>query len=451
MRRERKKTLVKQHVLYQAFYVAFYAGYMPVLLYLPVYLKYVGLTTAQVGLLTCLRPLLQSIGTPIMTRLSRRFHAQKLLFIASCVLMVGKYFVIFIVLQPKEQLCRTIYSNDSYKDNKYIIKDELNKRVVVTDDWLQVTNYTSANAPFEYHNKIKNLEKNLTNNDDSWPTVFSGTQSKSFLLLNKTHSHYAVKNRTTKMQHEIKYETQKVYFVFMTIIVLTLATDYFDASILTLVDNIYRPNVAWIWVNLAWGVVTLIIGVTIDQSIIELCGIIVRSFHYVFYFNAAFVTVALFIGLCLDFTVIPYEAELNSKVQSSQWHFQYNLFLLAYTILGFCNGFLFSFVYWFIDSLGGDAMIMGLATVAECLVGTVGSFIFNHIIKYIGHMSSVCVGFFGYILLFLSYYAVTNPWIVIAAKVPEALTFGIIQFSCNSFLKSSAPAGSSYQMQGNIL
>ncbi|XP_028393479.1 uncharacterized protein LOC114517845 [Dendronephthya gigantea] len=446
MRRERKRNLVTQHLLYQAFYVVFYAGYMPTLLYLPVYLKYLGLSTAQVGLLTGLRPLLQSIGTPIVTKLSAKFYAQKLLFIASCILMVGKYFVIFFVLLPKEQLCRTIYNNDNYKDKYFEV--ELVKHVIVTGDWLQVTNYTSAaNKSFEYHDTITNLEKNLTNNKESWPTVTSATESKSSLLFNKTQPHYPLKNHTTKIQHEIKFESRKVYFVFITILILTLATDFFDASIFTLVDNIYRPNVAWVWVHLAWGVVTLIIGVIIDQSFLELCGITVRSFHYVFYFNATFVTLALMIGLWLDLTVIPYDAKLNSKVQSSQWNFQYHIFLLAYTILGFCNGFLFSFVYWFIDTLGGDAKIMGLATVTECLVVSVGSFIFNHIIEYIGHMSSVCVGFFGYIVLFLSYYAVTNPWIVIAVKVPQALIFGVIQFSCNSFLKISAPAGSSYQMQ----
>ena len=449
--REEKWTF-KEHLPYQAFYLAFYTGYMPVLLFLPLYLKYNGLSTTQVGLIAGLRPLLQAIGTPIVIKLATKFHARKLLFVTSCILMIGKFFMIFIILRPNQEICR-MRLNDGQVESTYI-GHSLTKRAVVMDEWLQVLNYTPNDLSLEYYdtNKVAKLQNNnSTDKNDSWPTVPSETKQPSGGQVSNattTHTPAAQKNRVKITQYQIDHE-HEVYLIFIAIIFLALATDYFDACIFTLVDNVYRPNVAWVWGDIAWGVMTLIIGVVLDGSAHEICGELIGSFHNIFYFNVAFVSIALLIGLRLDFTVDPRGADLTSTVQSSKWNFQYNIFILAYTLMGFCNGFLFSFVYWFIDILGGNAVIMGLSTSTECLVGILVFFLVNPIIEYIGHMSAVCVCFVGYIGLFLSYYGIMDPWLVIAVKVFQALISGTMMFTCNSFLKGAAPAGSSYQMQGN--
>ena len=442
-----EKWTFKEHLPYQAFYVAFYTGYMPVLLYLPVYLKYLGLSSSQVGLLCGLRPLLQAIGAPILITLSTKFHAKRLLFVASCILMIGKFFVILILLRPTHSTCKITYSDGRVEFRH--MEHRLTRRDVIMDGWSQVLNYTSSDLKFEDYdaNKVLKLQSDPKDKINSWPTMQPEAEQPAFgQVLNTTH---AQKNQTRMINYRVYYNQHELYLTFMIILILTLATAYFDACIFALVDNVYRPNVAWVWGDLVWGVMTFIIGIVVDQMSYEQCGKILGAFHYVFYFNAAFVTIALFLGFRLDFTVDPYEADLTSRILSSKWNFQYNIVILAYTLMGFCNGFLFTFVYWFIDELGGDALIMGLSTCVECLVSMVVFFVVYRLIDYIGHMSAICAGFVGYIGLFLSYAEIDDPWLVLAAKVLQAVISGMMMFACNSFLKSAAPAGSSYQMQGN--
>ena len=444
MLREEKWTL-KKHLPYQAFYLAFYAGYMPILLFLPLYLKYVGLSTAQVGLIAGLRPLLQAIGTPILIKLSTRFHARKLLFILSCILMIGKFFIIFVVLRPDQEVCRIKNDNGQIIKDKFV-KHIMTKRSVATDEWLQVLNFTPNYLSLEHYETDDSTNKNA-----SWSTIRPKTiQSSGRQALNElTNSTVSpTLNDTSVAQYRFEHAAD-VHHIFIAIIILTVAIDMFDACIFTLVDDVYRPNVAWVWGDMAWGVIAVVIGVIVDASSKIICGELIGSFHYVFYFNLGFVGAALLIGFGLDLTLDPYEVDMTRKIHSSKWNFQYSIFILAYTLMGFCNGFLFTFVYWFIDILGGNAIIMGLSTSTECLVSVLIFFLFNKLIEYIGHLSAVCGGFVGYIGLFLSYYGVQNPWLVIPVKVLQALVSGIMMFAINSFLKVAAPAGSSYQMQGN--
>ncbi len=444
-----EKWTFKEHLPYQAFYLAFKTGYMPVLLFLPLYLKYVGLTTTQVGLIAGLRPLLQAIGTPILIKLCTKLHARKLLFIISCFLMLGKFFTIFVVLRPEQEVCRIKYSNGQIQDR--FAKHAISKRSVVMDEWLQVLNFTPSELSFEYHdtNKLTKLQNDTTDKNYTWSTVQPETiQTSPGQSSNTTNTSAALTNRTSTMQYRFDHAVD-TYRIFIVIVILTVATDMFDSCIHSLVDDVYRPNVPWMWGNMAWAVMTVIIGIVVDRSSQIICGEMIGSFHYVFYFNLAFVAIALLIGACLNFTVNPYEADLASKVLSSKLNFQYNIFILAYTLMGFCNGFLFTFVYWFIDIRGGNALIMGLSTTTECLIGILLFVLANRLIEYTGHLSAVCIGFVGYIGLFLSYYGIENPWLVVAAKVLQGLVSAIMMFACNSFRKGTAPAGSSYQLQGN--
>ena len=433
-----EKWSFKEHLPYRVFYLIFYAGYMPVLLFLPIYLKYNGLTTVQVGLITGLRPLLQAIGAPILIKLCSKFHARKLLFVVSGILMIGKYCVIFLILRRENAICRTTYTNGSIEDTD--IKHSLTKREVM-DEWLQVLNYTPNDLnSFQYYNTKKSfkLQNVSTDKNKIWSTILPSVQTPSVVI-----------NNTKILQHQIMRDDEEVKHIFITIILLSLATDYFDACIHSLVDSVYASKFKWIWSDMVWAVVTFIIGIVVDHNSQEICGEMIGAFHNVFYFSVVFVGIALLIGFYLDLTIDPYEVDTTKKILSSKWNFQYNIFILAYTLMGFCNGFLFSFLYWFIDLLHGNAMIMGLSTCTEGVFGILIFTFVNPLLKYIGYMSTICVCFVGYIGVFLSFYGINDPWLVIAAKVPQALVSGVMMLTCCSFLKTAEPAGSSYQMQGN--
>ena len=69
-----------------------------------------------------------------------------------------------------------------------------------------------------------------------------------------------------------------------------------------------------------------------------------------------FFNISLFVGSHLDL-----DADFSNmkvkKVHGTRSNFHYGMFLIVFAYAGFCNGFLFTFVNWFIDSIGGSAAI----------------------------------------------------------------------------------------------
>ena len=181
-----------------------------------------------------------------------------------------------------------------------------------------------------------------------------------------------------------------------------------------------------------------------------MCGVLVGSFHYVFFFTAGFLFLSFLVGLSIDFTQQESDAVVES-VHGPSTNFQYGLFLGAFFFSGFCNGFLLTFTNWFIDTLGGNSLVMGLSTGLKCAVDIILFFVVAKLTENICHNLLINIGLVGHIIVFLIYYSIKNPWYVIIAEVVHAFFHGLVTFACISFLSNKTPAGSSLSMQGQCL
>lgn len=465
---------------YQLFYFAFYAGYMPLLLYLPVYFKYLGLGPVYVGLLNGIRPILQSIGTPLLVMLGEKFRSRKLLFVISCIVMISKVLVIFLLLRPKNQLCTVKYINESshiIKEKSYFVEHKLSKRSLVTDNWSAPWNWKNAkndtSHPFTAKKNLYGTKMNWRYEDGGESSITSGnattfvekTKKENQTGLNETinpttdNMSRPTRPKPTKKTNNIKIEyhvvddDNEVYRIYVGLLIMVFLGDWFDATVFTLVDHSCAATMATgrygkirLWGNVGWGVMTPVIGIVIYHFDYEICGKMVGSFHYVFFFFLGFSYIALLVGSHLDFTREPTDS-LTQKVHSAHWNFQYGMFLFASAYSGFCNGFFFTFVNWFIDSLGGNALIMGIATGCKCIVDVVLFYLLTRIIDYFGHLPIMSIGFAGHIAVFLIYFVIKNAWLVIIAEIIHAVAYGLMTSTCVSFLINTAPAGSSPRMQ----
>lgn len=443
---------------YKIFYFMFYAGYMPLLLFLPVYFKYIGLTPIYVGILAAIRPVLQSIGTPFLLAVGEKFRSQKVLFVVSCVVMIGRVLIILLFLRPTYQRCTITYTNISdgtLREASHFVEHKLSKRSLVMDDWSRSQN-DIANDNFIFGtNKIingeklnKTLHQNITANTSSHLTNNN--------IIRSTLAHPTKKANDILVEYSLVNDKTEVYHIFIALLILGLLGDSFEATVFTLVDHSYTANmeidhygITRLWGNLGWGVITPIIGAVMYYFNHVLCGETVSTFHYVFYFFIGFSNIALLVGSHLDFTSTPID-KFTEEIHGALSNFQYGIFLFASSYSGFCNGFLFTFVNWFIDSLGGSALIMGIATGCKGLVDVVLFFLLKKIIDYFGHIALITISFFGHILVFLVFYAIEEPWLVVVGDTLHAMVYAVMTSTCISFLIQAAPAGSSPRMQGMI-
>lgn len=458
---------------YQLFYFSFYAGYMPLLLYLPVYLKHVGLTSVQIGILNGLRPILQSLATPLLVIVGEKLRSNKLLFVLSCFIAIGKILVMFLLIKPQRQICMIDYVNDSnvavwevdkLVDVSLLVDDGLsgeqnilNRRVAgkdfdTTNKSIQtIRKFASEEHPEEQSEMRKKLTKDLKE------VLTRGLQPTEDSDMN---ANLKKRNGLENIRAKFKliFNESQLYRIFVALVFLTLFADPFIAAIFTLVDYScvadtdadpgYRE--VRLWETIGWGTMTPITGLIMYELSNRMCGIIVETFHYMFFFFIAFTILALIIGIQIDFTRRLPDV-VSSKVRSGHSNLQYCIFSIISAFTGFGHGFLFTFVNWFIDTLGGTTVIMGIATTMKAIVDIILYFALGRLVEKLGYVVSVGIGLLGHLVVFVIYYWVANAWLVILMETIYAVVYGSLMSTAASFLVNVAPAGSSTRLQGMFI
>lgn len=468
---------VLKFVHYQAFYFIFYGGYIPFLLYFPIYLKHIGLNAAQVGVIGGVRPIFQSIATPLLVLVGDRLRSRKLLFVISSLIGIVKLICLFLLLKPSYQHCvvTTVeFANKTrivVSEHRYVIQHRLNKRDV-TDQW-------SPNGKNQDEYILtEHFEQNDVENRSYYPNV-KGKNGKSVkggsagidrrnnesvnaekintLLhpLNATQSENSTsKGNSVRKEYRI-INDEEVRRLFYSLLVVAVVTDLFDGAVFMLVDHASLENhrqdygFSRLWGTLGWGLMAPTIAIVLHSAPHELCGYMVDTYHYVFIFAIVFFNLALLLGSHLDLRADFQEMTVN-EVQGTKSNFHYGVFLIVFAYAGFCDGFLFTFVNWFIDSLGGGAGIMGVAVGCRCVVDLGLFFLLRKMTDRIGNVPVISLGLVGHVAVFFMFSRATNAWMVVCIEVVHALFYGFLASTCSVFLHQSVPTGSNIRLQGNL-
>ena len=457
-------------VVYNAFYFSFYAGYAPFIMFRPVYFKYIGLSPVFVGLLCGLRFILQSTGTPLLILIAERLRSRKLMFVISYIVLMAKMLIILIVLRPHHQMCVIKHIGDQTTQQSFEIHHVLFKRDL-TENW----NETAEDAEILWGASIVENKTLFSTTDRPVTTTFQETRNTTLTSVPPSENPYKINSNISSKtseksgnilqitskpgitEHIIYNNKAELLRIFTCLLVLVLLSDAFDSTMFTLVEESCSASTgaehygqAQTCGTVGWGIIVPNIGIVIYYFNQELCGMYVGSFHYVFYFAFGFLTVAFLCGLCLDFPAGTKDV-IARKVQSPSSNFQYSMFTFVSAYSGFCNGFLLTFTYWFIDSLGGSAVVMGLTTGCRAVVNIVIGVVLTRMIEYIGHQLIVHIGLVCHIIVFVIYFLIKLPLLVLVAEVFNATIHIATTRTCSSFLSTKAPTGSSPKMQGKGL
>jgi MFS family permease len=439
-------------MLYKAFYFVFYAGYISFLLYVPVYFKYLGLSAIYVGLLNGIRPLMQTIGAPLWGVIGDRFRIRKIIFIVAFVVMTVKT-MMFFVFRPESTLCVVTYYNSSkniIRNETYVVKHDIIKRwapfentmdTVLFDKNTDISNRGGLNA-MTTPKHLNIVNKDVMEMSDAESMADERTLVKNY------HDH--------SVHYKLIYDDEESTRIFFWILLFVVCGDAFDAAVFTLadtscLDTLGSENYGYyrLWGSAGWGIMSPIIGFTITHLTRDYCGTNTGSYFIIFYFYLGFMYLGLLFGSHFEFSY-NHNDHVHQTVKSALLNFHYGIFLFVTFYAGVCYGFLLYFVNWFIDSLGGTAIVMGTATACKSIMDVLGFFLAGRIIDVLGHLNTVTVSLIAYIGAFVSYSYITEPWYAVPIEVLHAGAYALVWSASVSYLNKAAPAGSSATVQGKI-
>jgi hypothetical protein len=378
---------------------------------------------------------------------------------------MAKLLIIFLVLRPQNQVCVVNQIGGKTTQKSFVIHHVLLKRDL-TENWNETAedgeilwgvstmeNKTLFNTTA---NQITSIFQETRNSDPPVSPTFpyKNDSNISSKISEKSRKIFTIAPKAGVTEYIIYNNKAELFRIFTCLLILVLLSDAFDATMFTLVEescsastNVDHYGQAQICGTIGWGIIVPNIGIVIYYFNQEMCGMYIGSFHFVFYFAFGFLTVALLCGLCLDFPSNTNDV-LSRKVQGPSSNFQYSMFTFVSSYSGFCNGFLLTFTYWFIDSLGGSALIMGLTTGCRAVVNIIVSVILARMIEYIGHQVIIHIGLVCHIVVFVIYFSIKWPLLVLVAEVFNATVHITTTRTCGSFLSTKVPTGSSPKMQG---
>ncbi|XP_029200433.2 major facilitator superfamily domain-containing protein 6-like isoform X2 [Acropora millepora] len=252
------------------------------------------------------------------------------------------------------------------------------------------------------------------------------------------------KEMNAPVQFITEVDKNEIDFMFVMFMIIIIIGEFFESSTYTLSDasllkrlgkdKEYYGRVR-MWGSLGWAVTASMVGFLVNSSTFKLCEVEKHNYVIAFYIFIGFVAAAFANALWFRFS---YEEEIQfediGKVAPILANFRHLSYLLATLYTGFCYGILVHFINWFIDDLGGSSTIMGTAGTAREITALVTFGLSAHALNAFGNVNVMLLCLMSYIICFILYSMLTNPWMAIALEVLDGGTYGLVWSTCVNYM-----------------
>ena len=454
---------------YKFFNFFFYGAVQTFNSYVSVYLKTLGLTASHVGLINGTHPLLQIIGAPLAGILGDRYKIKRILLLVGLVIMTIRT-MLFLPFQPQKQVCNIVYVNKTHHAviSSKLVKFHITKRST-NDQFISSTNKLhepwqhSSDSGTKFEDSLESSSGNLIFNNSNDISEIAGeirpnTEMDPFLsppsvIIEKTKDYKLIFVKTED-QDEIEH-------IFVILLCLTLFGEIFEALVSTIADTCCldylgedreRFGMFRFWGALGAGLTSPISGAIFDHYGQNICGKTVSGYHYVFYIYFAYLCAAFIAATHFrhryDTTVSPSK---NKDIKDALLNLNYGIFLLITLYMGLCYGFLTSFSFWFLDDLGGNAVLLGVASSLRSVAENCVYFISSFVLVRLGHVKVAAGCLLAFAITCLCYSFLSNPWFAVPLEILYTGAYAFSWTTCVSYLNRAAPPGSSTIVQGTFL
>jgi MFS family permease len=450
---------------YKFFNFFFYGAVQTFNSYVSVYLKTLGLTASHVGLINGTHPLLQIIGAPLAGILGDRFKIKRILLLVGLVIMTVRT-MLFLPFQPEKQVCNVVYVNKTHHAvvSSKLIEFHITKRST-GEQFPESTN--EHPNPRQHENNVGivqtlledfNLITNTSNVESEIArNVKPNTDVDPFLsppsvIIEKTKNYKLIFVKTEN-QDEIER-------IFIILLVLTLLGEIFEALVSTIADTCCldylgedreRFGMFRFWGALGAGITSPISGAIFDHYGQTVCGRTVSGYHYVFYIYFAYLCAAFIAATHFRYRYdSSTSSSKNKDIKDALFNLNYGIFLLVTLFMGLCYGFLTSFSFWFLDDLGANAVLLGVASSLRSVAENCVYFISPYVLVRLGHAKVAAGCLVAFAVTCLSYSFLHDPWFAVPLEILSTGAYAFSWTTCVSYLNRAAPPGSSTIVQGTL-
>ncbi|GFS57300.1 major facilitator superfamily domain-containing protein 6 [Nephila pilipes] len=118
---------------------------------------------------------------------------------------------------------------------------------------------------------------------------------------------------------------------------------------------------------------------------------------------------------------------------------------------GMATGMIWFYLIWFLRAIGGSEFLCGFSLTIQNLLGVIPFMFFSGwIIRKVGHFQILSAALLIYVIRFLWYSYLYNPWLVLPIEVTHGITFGLYYPVLASYGKMSSKPGAEAMTQSVI-
>ena len=100
------------------------------------------------------------------------------------------------------------------------------------------------------------------------------------------------------------------------------------------------------------------------------------------------------------------------------------VFLVTLFFFGYLHSLQSSFLFWYLQDLGGTPVLFSIILLIYCLAEVVMYFLSSHVVEAIGQQGMICLASACYTARFLMYAYLKDPWLVLPMEIVQGVTYG---------------------------
>ncbi|KAJ7360211.1 hypothetical protein OS493_016837 [Desmophyllum pertusum] len=201
-------------------------------------------------------------------------------------------------------------------------------------------------------------------------------------------------------------------------------------------ENVSAFGSIRMWGEVGVGAGSFIVGVVVDFYQSEVCGEVVNNYYISFYFFAGFIAVAMFTAIFMEVTYPDREISTDINLLSlvkELMKFHNAVYVLVACFLGMFLGLHDSFGLWYLDELGAEPYMLGIASGLRYTVAVVGYVISGSVVNKFGLACTIAACLLLYVAVYMGLAFVLNPWLGMALFIVQGLLYGTSWAACVVF------------------
>ncbi|XP_072016918.1 major facilitator superfamily domain-containing protein 6-A-like [Amphiura filiformis] len=432
--------VINRRMLVYKFFYLFSLAAMSIIPFLSLHFKQVGMSPFRIGILSSARPIFLALSAPVIGYLTDKYQAPKVtVFVCGC-FWIGSTFTMGFATIPfvEENECETIQKDLYQRKINCELKAVSSFKLRSLSDTYP-NHHENISAEYLFRKARQNFsEHNLTPNNvltscDSLDTTLEADRSWMYT----------------------SESLQKIFYI------LLLCNCLFDMSfnplhsiadaesVNTLQDmdiDIADYGKQRAFGSCGWALGPLIFGpwIMYTRASASKCGVELIKADYKPMFIVFQVMAVGTMLTTLGFS-FKYKQEshgsytLDRNVIKQLCKLPNLAILFVVFFIGVCNGTLHGYLFWYLDTIGGDELIMGMASAVHGVSGFILGLSTGAAIRQFGHFPLITVGIFTYLVRFIYYAYVKQPWWILGSEIFHSLTFLLTWNTSISYLSQIVP------------